>query len=195
MKYTFPTIALLAVGIAWPGSSFAIDNKIFMMVPAQTTCLQKASGRVTVSTPFNQNMHVEVFGLPANTGFDFFVIQKPTAKFGMSWYQGDIQTDSKGIGVGDFVGIFSQETFTVALDSGPAPQVFTSPPFPDAATNPSTFPIQMYHLGLWFDSPADALKAGCPNTVTPFNGTHNAGVQVLNTSQFPDLNGPLRSIH
>ena len=89
----------------------------------------------------------------------------------------------------------SQETFTVALDSGPAPQVFTSPPFPDAATNPSTFPIQMYHLGLWFDSPADALKAGCPNTVTRFNGTHNAGVQVLNTSQFPDLNGPLRSIH
>jgi hypothetical protein len=195
MKYTFTTIALLAVGVAWPSSSFAIDNKIFRMVPAQTSCLQGASGRVTVSTPFNQNLHVEVFGLPANTGFDFFVIQVPTPPFGMSWYQGDIETDSKGVGVGDFVGIFSQETFTVALGMERAPLVFTSPPFPDAATNPSTFPIQMYHLGLWFDSPADALKAGCPNTVTPFNGEHNAGVQVLNTSQFPALNGPLRSIH
>jgi hypothetical protein len=196
MKYTFTTTALLAVGIAWPGSSFAIDNKLFRMVPSSTSCVPGASGHVTVSTPFNQNMHVEVFGLPANTGFDFFVIQKPGAPFGMSWYQGDIQTDSKGVGVADFVGIFSQETFTVAPPpSVPAPQVFTSPPFPDASSNPSTLPIQMYHLGLWFDSPTDAVKAGCPNNVTPFNGEHNAGVQVLNTSQFPDLNGPLRSIH
>ena len=195
MKYTFTTIALLAVGVAWPSSSFAIDNKIFRMVPSSTSCEPGASGRVTVSTPSNQNLHVEVFGLPANTGFDLFIIQKSTPKFGLSWYQGDITTDSKGIGVADFVGIFSQETFTVALDSAPAPQVFTSPPFPDAPFNPVTNPIQMYHLGLWFDSPTDAAKAGCPNTVTPFNGEHNAGVQVLNTSQFPDLNGPLRSIH
>ena len=106
MKYTFPTIALLAVSIAWPSSSFAIDNKRFRMVPAQTTCLQGASGRVTVSTSSNQNLHVEVEGLPANTGFDLFIIQKSTPKFGLSWYQGDITTDFKGVGVGDFVGIF-----------------------------------------------------------------------------------------
>jgi hypothetical protein len=30
--------------------------------------------------------------------------------------------------------------------------------------------------------------------VTPFNGDHTAGVQVLNTSNFPDLAGPLRQL-
>jgi hypothetical protein len=52
----------------------------------------------------------------------------------------------------------------------------------------------MYHLGLWFNDPNDASKAGCPATVTPFNGTHNAGIQVLNTSNFPDDHGPLRQV-
>jgi hypothetical protein len=52
----------------------------------------------------------------------------------------------------------------------------------------------MYHLGLWFNSPADAQKATCPGAVTPFNGEHNAGIQVLNTSNFKDAFGPLRSV-
>jgi hypothetical protein len=53
---------------------------------------------------------------------------------------------------------------------------------PDADKNPAFNPIQMYHLGLWFNSPADAVKASCAGTVTPFNGEHNAGIQVLNTA-------------
>jgi hypothetical protein len=59
-----------------------------------------------------------------------------------------------------------------------------------------TFPVHTYHLGLWFNSPLelDAQKAGLPSTVTPFNGEHNAGVQVLNTSNFPDLEGPLINV-
>ncbi len=57
-----------------------------------------------------------------------------------------------------------------------------------------TGPVQLYHLGLWFNSAADAAKAGCANTVTPFNGEHNAGIQVLNTGTFPDLRGPLISL-
>ena len=52
----------------------------------------------------------------------------------------------------------------------------------------------MYHLGIWFDSPFAALSAGCPATVTPFNGEHNAGVQVLNTSNYANDQGPLRQI-
>jgi len=38
------------------------------------------------------------------------------------------------------------------------------------------------------------MNAGCPGDVTPFNGEHNAGIQVLNTSQFQDLQGPLLSV-
>ena len=66
--------------------------------------------------------------------------------------------------------------------------------FPDGSVNPPFNPIQMYHLGLWFDSPQAAQAAGCPATETPFNGEHNAGIQVLNTSNFADNQGPLRGV-
>ena len=138
-------------------------------------------------------LDVKVTGLPPKTDFDFFVIQVPNGPFGMSWYQGDIETDRRGNGFGTFVGRFSIETFVVAPGSAPAPTTFNNA-FPSASANPPTGPIQMYHLGLWFNSPTDASNAGCPSTVTPFNGEHNAGVQVLNTSNFPDLQGPLINI-
>jgi len=51
-------------------------------------------------------------------------------------------------------------------------------------TNPATPPVHTYHLGLWFSDPADAAAAGCPGTVTPFEGNHQAGIQVFNTSNF-----------
>jgi len=158
------------------------------------TCLPKASANVTIvpGGPV-ENMTVSVSGLPPTTDFDFFVIQVPKAPFGMSWYQGDIETDSNGNGQATFVGRFSIETFVVAPGSTSAPLTFNGP-FPSASPNPATGPIQMYHLGLWFNSPSDATKAGCPGTVTPFNGEHNAGIQVLNTSNFPDLKGPLINV-
>ena len=75
-----------------------------------------------------------------------------------------------------------------------APVVHDDGMFPDADMNPATPPVHTYHLGLWFNSPNDAAAAGCPNTVTPFNGDHTAGVQVLNTSNFADDQGPLRQL-
>jgi len=108
----------------------------------------------------------------------------------MSWYQGDIETDSTGRGVGDFIGRFSLETFIVAPGVGAAPVVHAV----DANMNPATAPVHTFHLGLWFGSPAAAAAAGCPATVTPFNGEHRAGIQALSTRSFPDLNGPLRRI-
>jgi len=148
--------------------------------------------KVTPGGPV-ESMNVAVQGLRPNTKFALFVIQVPKAPFGVSWYLGDIATDKSGRGRRKFSGRFSIETFAVAVGSAPAPVVFTGP-FPDASLNPPFNPIQMYHLGLWFDSPADALAAGCPATVTPFNGQHNAGIQVLNTSTFMDDHGPLRDV-
>ena len=75
-----------------------------------------------------------------------------------------------------------------------APIVHDQPPFPDAGTNPATEPIHTFHLGLWFNSPADAMKAGCPPTATRFNGDHNAGIQVLSTQNFGNLEGPLKQL-
>ena len=169
--------------------------KFNMVVSAGAkTCLPKASGTVQITSvgPV-EIMDVAVQGLPPNTEFDFFVIQVPKAPFGISWYMGDINTDKNGRGYQRFIGRFSIETFSVAPGSAPAPVVFNGP-FPDASLNPAFDPIQMYHLGLWFGSPQAAQAAGCPATVTPFNGEHDAGIQVLNTSNFPDGSGPLRQV-
>ena len=160
-------------------------------------CLPNAHGEVTVvSLGATEQMDVDVEGLPPGTEFDFFVIQIPNAPFGLAWYQGDIETDAQGEGHQLFVGRFNIETFIVAQPPGgqPAPVVHNQPPFPDASSNPATEPIHTFHLGLWFGSPAAAQAGGCPNTVTRFNGEHNAGIQALSTRNFGKLNGPLKQL-
>ena len=160
-------------------------------------CIQNAQAAVrVVSLGPVEVMTVDVGGLPPHTEFDFFVIQIPNAPFGLAWYQGDIETDAQGEGHQLFVGRFNIETFIVAQPPGgqPAPVVHNQPPFPDASSNPATEPIHTYHLGLWFGSPAAAVAGGCPNTVTRFNGEHNAGIQALSTRNFQNLFGPLRQL-
>jgi hypothetical protein len=192
-------LLLIAAGSAYGQNKRHI---FFDMVVSKgaSTCLPDATARVGVVTNGTfEDMFIHATGLPPGTDFDFFVIQVPNAPFGLSWYQGDVETNGKGEAFQVFRGRFSVETFIIAPGVAPAPQVFNAPPFPDAAQNPETLgpdgktpgPVQTYHLGLWFNSPTDALKAGCAATVTPFNGEHNAGIQVLNTSNFPDSQGPL----
>jgi hypothetical protein len=191
---------LLVGGLTTSASAASPDFIEFAMVPSAAAtgagCLQdaKAQVKVTALGPVEQ-MDVNVSGLPPNTEFDFFVIQLPNAPFGLAWYQGDIETNGRGKASQRFIGRFNLETFIVAQPpSGPAPVVHNQPPFPDASTNPTTEPVHTFHLGLWFNSPEDAAKAGCPNTVTRFNGDHNAGIQVLSTHNFPDLEGPLQQL-
>lgn len=161
-------------------------------------CLPSARATVKVrSAGATDLMKVEVDGLRPNTDYDFFLTQVPKAPFGLSWYQGDIETDEHGHGEQTFEGRFNPETFIVAIPGAQplAPQVHNSS-FPDAVFGQTqqVGPIHTFHLGLWFNSPGDAHSAGCTNTVTPFNGEHNAGVQILNTSQFADQKGPLAYI-
>src|SRR5215510_6321327 len=162
---------------------------------ANAGCLPEAEGRVTiVSEGLVEIMRVDVSGLPPTTEFDFFVIQLPNTPFGLSWYQGDIETKVSGKGSQRFIGRFNIETFIVAPGSGAAPVVHDQPPFPDTNMNPPTPPVHTFHLGLWFNSPADAMAAGCPGTETPFNGDHTAGIQILSSRNFPDDQGPLRQL-
>jgi hypothetical protein len=161
------------------------------------TVAPNAHGRVKIeSVGPVEIMKVKVWGLPPNTDFDFFVIQVPNGPFGLSWYQGDIETNKDGVGYGEFIGRFNMETFIVAPGVAPAPNdPFHDPKrIPDASQNPATNPVQIYHLGLWFNNPQDVVKAGGPGTVTPFNGEHDAGVQVLNTGEFGDTEGPLKRV-
>jgi hypothetical protein len=178
-KFILSTLGLaIALAAFVPSAAAATNDSItFNMVRSAgaASCLNvNARARVTISNlGAVQNMHVEVFSLPARTDFTLFVITTPNAPFVPAWYQGDITTNAQGRGVVDVTGIFDDETFIL---------------------NPGPVAVQTDHLGIWFADPGDAVKAGCPSTVTPFDGDHSAGIQVLNTSNFPDNHGPLLNI-
>src|SRR5689334_18368326 len=123
-----------------PGSLMAAPEIVtFNMVVSAgaKTCLPNATATVRI-IPLGavEILDLQVQGLPPNSEFDFFVIQVPKAPFGVSWYQGDIETDQYGRGQRQYIGRFSIETFAVAPGSAPAPVVFNGP-FPDASLNPA----------------------------------------------------------
>jgi hypothetical protein len=173
-----------AAGTAGQGARPA-DTFNFSLVPSPgiSSCLPNASGKVTITTgELNDTMKVSVSGLPPNKGFDLFVIQLPNKPFGVAWYQTDLQTGSGGGGSATVKGVFDKETFSVS------------------AGGTVTFaPTHQFHLGLWFSSPKVPFNLGCEPgatspTVTPFNGEQHAGIQVLNTANFPDNAGPLSHV-
>lgn len=169
------------------GKNASTNNSFsFHLVPSPgiKACLPHASGNVTVKPgSLNDEMRVSVSGLAPNTEYDLFVIQLPNKPFGVSWYQSDLDTDASGNGSVEVRGIFDVETFSVS---------------PGGST---TFaPTHQYHLGLWFNDPKVPFKLGCEPgktqpVVTPFNGEQHAGIQVLNSSNFPDNAGPLSHVH
>jgi hypothetical protein len=194
--------AVLAAGgatAAASGAKTSHDQARFALnrsaASVKADCLSNAGAYVTIKNKGPvEVMTIDAFGLPKNTEFDLFVTQLPNAPFGISWYQGDLESNGKGKAHGVFVGRFSVETFTVAPGSGPAPVVHNDGPNPDAGSNPAFAPVHEYHLGLWFNSRTDAKSAGCADVLTPFNGDHSAGPQALSTNQFADANGPLRQV-
>ena len=163
------------------------DSFHFKMVasPGIAACLPNAKANVTITpNSLNDVMTVNASGLAPNTGYDLFVIELPNKPFGISWYQTDLQTDAYGSGSVTVQGIFNKETFSVS---------------PATSPTVSFAPTHQYHLGLWFNDPNVPFNLGCePGAtspiVTPFNGEQHAGIQVLNTSNFPDNAGPLSQV-
>ena len=151
--------------------------------PGIKACLPHLGGFATI-TPGSQNdlMQVTIFGMPRNAEFDLFVIQQPLKPFGVSWYQTDVNANSHGVGRASVRGIFDRETFSVSLGGT------------------TTFaPTHQYHLGLWLNDPNLPFALGCEPgakvaAVTPFNGEQHAGIQALNTAEFPVNAGPLSEV-
>jgi hypothetical protein len=192
-----PSTAAAAPLITWSthnGHKVASFDLVRSTASVNAGCLVHARARVSIEqTEQVEFMRVSASGLPRNTEFDFFVLQVPDAPFGMSWYQGDLHSDRYGKANVTYVGRFNEETFSVAPGVAQAPVKHLSP-IRDASQNPATAPLHQYHLGFWFNAPADSAKAGCANVVTPFNGDHNAGPQAMSTRQFPAQAGPLSRI-
>ncbi|SCG45841.1 hypothetical protein [Micromonospora humi] len=168
----------------------------FTMVRSQgaeaADCLPNARAVVRVHPQGpNEILTIRAVGLPPRTNFDLFVLQVPDAPFGVSWYQSDMRSNQHGLARATVVGRFNVETFAVAPGSQPAPNTHSGV---DATVNPAFAPIHTYHLGFWFNSPQEAVAAGCPANPTPFNGDHTAGIQAMSTRNYPSLAGPLSQV-
>jgi hypothetical protein len=150
--------------------------------PGIAKCLPKARGQAWITpNSLNDVMKVTLWGMPANSDFDLFVIQYPDKPFGVSWYQSDINVGKNGSGSVTVQGIFNKETFSLS-PGGTA-----------------TFkPTHQFHLGVWFNDPNLPFKLGCEAgktpVVTPFDGEQHAGIQVVNTANFPKGAGPLSKV-
>ncbi len=101
----------------------------------------------------------------------------PTFTFGLAWYQSDVQVNEEGKA--------HVKIRTVLLD-----QIFG---FDDEPTPPGKTIHNTFHVGFWFDNPADAVACGFPATAfTPFNGEHHAGPLAMISVPDPVTNlGPL----
>jgi hypothetical protein len=191
-----PVILALVVAALAATAAFAVDDTSFKMVRSEAAvddeCLKGAKANVDVRTAGTglQIMDVELNHAPKNTEFELFVTQQPNSPFGISWYQADFETNNQGQGEVRARGIFSEELFVFAPGRVKAPQVDKF----DAEKNPAFDPVHTFHLGLWFGSTQEAKDAGCPGSVTAFDGDHEAGIQAFSTRNFPNLKGPLEEI-
>jgi len=193
--FTVLLLGMLTVGAVAAKSSTFKFNMVRSSAAEAANCLPKAEAEVKVTElGLVEILDVKVEHLAPKTTYSFFVLQVPDSPFGVSWYNGEIETNGDGRGKQRFIGRFNDETFAIAPGVAPAPVVHTDQPFPDDAKNPAFAPVHTFHLGLWFSDPQDAKRAGCTDKVTPFDGDHVAGIQVLSTRNFDIDKGPLRQV-
>lgn len=179
MKRVWLVVAMLAT-VAWlkPADAQVQVNHVrfeLKAVPAIFNCLAQfpadpsrpptAVVRVTRQRQ-NDFMTITLHNIKPHLAFDLFTVQRsrfnadgtlvnPFTNFGLAWYQTDLQINAFGDG--------SAQIRTILLD-----QIFGFDP------DVSLPPTNTFHVGFWFNNPADAAACGFTGT-TPFNGEHNAG--------------------
>jgi hypothetical protein len=92
---------VLLAGALAAGVASAATSTSFKMVRSSGTvandCLEGANANVTIDSLGSvEVMRVKANNLLPNKEFDLFVTQLPNAPFGVSWYQGDLETDANG---------------------------------------------------------------------------------------------------
>jgi hypothetical protein len=179
-----------SIGAAAAAGSKAQQTS-FQMFPqaAQVNCL-KASP--TAPTPdvsvrlhrgeLNDTADIQLRHFKPNLDFDLFTIQHspqtatgaPDANqsVGLAWYQTDLHVDRNGSGHARIRTVLLDQIFGVDKDV-------------------SLAPTNTFHMGFWFNNPADAQNCGFTGS-TPFNGEHQAGPLAFVTRPDATTNlGPL----
>jgi hypothetical protein len=169
-------LAIAAVALVAPLPAGAESRTFTLGVnPAIINCLarfpndpsRRPQATVTVTRgPLHDTLALKAKNIKPKLIFDLFTVQNSNLtnegqvdpnflNFGLAWYQSDVRVTSGGTVIVKIKTILLDEIFGFDPASGLAP------------TN-------TFHVGFWFDDPADAAACGFVGT-TPFNGTHNAG--------------------
>jgi hypothetical protein len=168
--------AALGTTAATSAQSSKPDEARFQMFvnPAQLNCLKASDNprhqpsvdvRVDRGRD-NDTMTLRLKDFKPELQFDLFTVQNsnqnadgtPVAgfqNFGLAWYQSDIHVSHAG-------------TATVRVKTVLLDQIFGFDPAVKLD------PTNTFHVGFWFNDPADAAACGFTGT-TPFNGEHKAG--------------------
>ena len=175
-----------------PAHADALDTVSFQMFPVAkfVPCMTSGVGTPVIDVVVqrgrnNDQMTLTLRNFRPGLQFDLFTVQRSNqnadgtpvqgfTNFGLAWYQTDVEITSSRATVVTFN--------TILLD-----QIFGFDP------DVSLAPLNTFHVGMWFNSPADAAPCGFTGS-TPFNGEHNAGPLAAITRPNADSNlGPLCS--
>jgi hypothetical protein len=172
------TIAVMITGLAiatlsMSSPGYAQLQRTFPLRPnpAMLNCLRLDSKTPTAKVTVGQgdltdDLTITGGGIKPGLAFDLFTVQKSSllangmvdpnfTNFGLAWYQTDLQASPKGQIFGTLHTILINQIF--GFDPGV-----------------SLPPTNTFHVGFWFNDPADATACGFTG-FTPFNGEHHAG--------------------
>lgn len=185
-RVTAAFAATLAVGTVAAGSAAAssssggqaddVDLKLTPSSEQLAACMPHA--RVDVEVDLTTDsvgfdvFHVDASGLPPQTDFTVFLLEKAGAPFGAAEYIGDVTSDRHGRAENSFR-LIVQEAFSSTLVDGKRVRV------------------DLNQVGMWFADPAaDDFCLGGNSPVTPFDGDNQAGVQAFNSANTTPLPAP-----
>jgi hypothetical protein len=200
MRIRLTLMSLLACCLAWVSPALAqqtapnatsLRAKFNLIVNTPFLACLQGSGKTppsasvtVVQGKLNDTLTIKVQHVKPKLAFDLFTVQNSPffadgsadgsfpGNFGLAWYQSDIQTNSSGSGSATIHTILVNQIF--GFDAGTA-----------------LAPTNTFHVGFWFNDPADAAGCGFTGT-TPFNGEHTAGPLAMISGTDPtSLLGPL----
>jgi hypothetical protein len=172
-KRSGAALAVLTLMALIPDHGWADDSATFHLFPNQPfkSCFGQPGHKAKVIaevTPGNLNdtLVLNLSGFKPNLNFDLFTVEKSNqlangspdpgfTNFGFAWYQSEVHINAEGTG--------QVKIKTILLD-----EIFGFDPVVSLA------PTNTFHVGFWFDNPADAAPCGFTG-FTPFNGEHHAG--------------------
>ena len=188
------TVTLVALGLAVLSARPPAQAQLvrsFPLTPVAKTinCLRGNSTTTPTATvivgqgALTDDLTIIGTGIKPGLAFDLFTVQKspllsngtpdPNFKnFGLAWYQTDLQAN--------MVGQIFATLHTILVN-----QIFGFDPAV------ALKPTNTFHVGFWFNEPADAAACGFTG-FTPFNGEHHAGpVAMISTPNATTGLGPL----